>query len=38
MESTYPPPFDSHAAIVKLPFPLQPGSTVAFLVDRKPAG
>ena len=38
IESTYPPPFDSYAAIVKLPFPLQPGSTVAFLVDRDPAG
>jgi hypothetical protein len=34
IESTYAPPFDRHAAIVHLPFPLQPGSTVAFLVDR----
>jgi hypothetical protein len=34
IESTYAPPFDRHAAIVQLPFPLQPGSTVAFLIDR----
>ncbi len=37
IESTYAPPFDMHAAIVHLPFPLQPGSTVAFLVDRDPS-
>jgi hypothetical protein len=36
IESTYAPPFDKHAAIVHLPFPLQPGSTIAFLVDRDP--
>jgi hypothetical protein len=36
IESTYAPPFDNHAAIVHLPFPLQPGSTIAFLVDREP--
>ncbi|MGH9209222.1 MAG: hypothetical protein ACRD2C_00905 [Acidimicrobiales bacterium] len=33
--STFPPPFDTRAAIVHLPFPLQPGSTVAFLLDRE---
>jgi hypothetical protein len=36
IESTYAPPFDNQAAIVHLPFPLQPGSTIAFLVDREP--
>jgi hypothetical protein len=34
---TYPPPYDRHAAIAQLPFPLQPGSTVAFHIDRNPA-
>jgi hypothetical protein len=36
IESTYARPFDNRAAIVHLPFPLQPGSTIAFLVDRDP--
>ena len=36
IEPTFAPPFDKHAAIVHLPFPLQPGSTIAFLIDRVP--
>ncbi len=36
IEATYARPFDNRAAIVHLPFPLQPGSTIAFLVDRDP--
>jgi hypothetical protein len=36
IETSYPRPFDNRAAIVHLPFPLQPGSTIAFLVDREP--
>ncbi len=36
IEATYAAPFDKNAAIVHLPFPLQPGSTIAFLVDRDP--
>jgi hypothetical protein len=34
IESTFAPPFENTAGIVYLPFPLQPGSTVAFLIDR----
>ena len=37
IETTYARPFDNRAAIVHLPFPLQPGSTIAFLVDREPS-
>jgi len=34
IESTFAPPFENTAGIVYLPFPLQPGSTIAFLIDR----
>lgn len=33
-EAMFPEPFDRHAAIVRLPFPLQPGSVIAFTLDR----
>jgi hypothetical protein len=36
IESTFPGPFDTRSAIIHLPFPLQPGSTIAFLLDRAP--
>jgi len=32
-ESTFVEPFDQHAGIVRLPFPLQAGSSVAFTLD-----
>jgi hypothetical protein len=36
IERTFPAPFDCAGAIVHLPFPLQPGSTVSFVLDREP--
>jgi hypothetical protein len=33
-ESTFAEPFGRHAGIVRLPFPLQAGSCVAFTLDR----
>lgn len=35
VRALYPEPFDRHAAIAQLPFPLQPGSTIAFQLDRE---
>lgn len=34
VEATFAQPFDRHAAIIRLPFPLQPGSVIAFTLDR----
>lgn len=34
VRALYPEPFDCFAAIAQLPFPLQPGSTIAFQLDR----
>jgi hypothetical protein len=34
-ETTFSEPFGQHSGIVRLPFPLQTGSSIAFTLDRK---